>query len=141
MIDAATLQAFAAARAMLLAGLAAICGWVYWHISGMERRMNARMDRIEDRMVRMIEQMVRMEEHFTDRMVRMEERFTARMDRMSEQMERMEERSTEQMVRMEQRLAERMDQQHREVLSLLEGHIHADGSPAVFRRVTPAADG
>lgn len=105
MIDAATLQAFAAVCAMLLAGLVAICGWVYWHISGMERRMNARMDR------------------------------------MTEQMERMEERSTDRMERMEQRLTERIDQQHREVLSLLEGHIHADGSPAVFRRVTPAADG
>ncbi len=109
MIDAATLQAFAAVCAMLLAGLAAICGWVYWHISGMERRMNDRIDRIEDRM-----------------------------DRVEERMVRMEERMIERMERMEQRLTEQMNRNHRELLTLLEGHTHADGTPAVFRQLTRA---
>ena len=58
-----------------------------------------------------------------------ERRLSDRMDRMSDQMDRMEERLTEQMNR-----------NHREILVLLEGHTHADGTPAVFRHVTPAAD-
>ena len=119
MIDAATLQAFAAVCAMLLAGLVAICGWVYWHISGMERRMNARMDRIEDRMERMEARMERLEERVT-------------------QMERLEERMTGQMERMEQRLTDQMNRNHREILTLLEGHTHADGTPAAFRQLTRA---
>ena len=41
----------------------------------------------------------------------------------------------------ERRLTEQMNRNHREVLTLLEGHAHADGTPAVFRQVTPADDG
>ena len=40
----------------------------------------------------------------------------------------------------ERRLTEQMNRNHREVLTLLEGHAHADGTSAVFRQVTPAAD-
>ena len=94
MIDAATLQAFAAVCAMLVAALVAICGWVYWQLRDMERRMD-----------------------------RMEQRLIDRMDSM------------------ERRLTEQMDRNHRDILILLEGHTHADGTPAVFRHVTPAADG
>ena len=51
-----------------------------------------------------------------------------------------ERRLTEQMNSMERRLTEQMNRNHREVLTLLESHTHADGTPAVFRQVIPAAD-
>ena len=60
--------------------------------------------------------------------------------RLTERMDRMEERLTEQMNRMEERLTEQMNRNHREILTLLEGHVHADGTPAVFRRLAPADD-
>ena len=60
--------------------------------------------------------------------------------RLTEQMNSMERRLTEQMNSMERRLTEQMNRNHREVLTLLESHTHADGTPAVFRQVIPAAD-
>ncbi len=84
MIDAVTLQAFAVVCAMPVAALVAICGWVYWHLRDMERRMNDRMDRMEERLI------------------------------------------------------EQMNRNHREILVLLEGYTHADGTPAVFRQLTRA---
>ena len=122
MIEPATLQAMAAVGAMLTAAFAAIGGWVYWLHRDSERRLRDTEQRLTDRMERMSDQMVRMEERSTDRM------------------ERTEQRMTEQMERMEQRLTDQMNRNHREILTLLEGHAHADGTPAVFRQVTPAAD-
>ena len=111
MIEPATLQAMAAVGAMLTAAFAAIGGWVYWLHRDTEHRLRDTERRLSDRM-----------------------------DRMSDQMDRMEDRMTEQMNSMEQRLTEQMNRNHREILVLLEGHTHADGTPAVFRHVTPAAD-
>ena len=123
MIEPATLQAMAAVGAMLTAAFAAIGGWVYWLHRDSERRLRDT------------------EQRLTEQMERMEERSTERMDRMNDEMVRMEERSAERMDSMERRLTEQMNRNHREVLTLLEGHIHADGTPAVFRQVTPADDG
>ena len=134
MIEPATLQAMAAVGAMLTAAFAAIGGWVYWLHRDSERRLR-------DTEQRLTEQMERMEQRLTERMERMEQRLTERMDRMSDEMVRMQDRSTDQMDSMERRLTEQMNRNHREVLTLLEGHIHADGTPAVFRQVTPTADG
>lgn len=140
MIDLPTLQAILALGALLML----IVSLFYWMLHNTERnireewrssirdfradmldQMNERMDHLTNQMNARIDrssdQMNARMDHFADQM-------NARMDRLSDRMDHLSDRMDQ--------LSDQMDRNHREVLALLENHTHADGTPAVFHRVT-----
>ena len=128
-LDAAGIQAIAAVGALMLAMITLIGGWTYWLVRDAERNLRTEMSfhREELRLYR--EEMDRLREDMRREMDRFREDIREEMQRMREEMR--EEAA---------RIREDMGRNHREVLTLLEGHTHdADGN-AVFRRLPDAAD-
>ena len=128
-LDAAGIQAIAAVGALMLAMITLIGGWTYWLVRDAERNLRTEMSfhREELRLYR--EEMDRFREDIREEMDRFREDIREEMQRMREEMR--EETA---------RIREDMSRNHREVLTLLEGHTHdADGN-AVFRRLPDAAD-
>ena len=163
MIDLPTAQAIAAMGALLML----VVSLFYWMLHNTERnireewhnsirsfradmldQMNLRMDRLTDQMNARTDQMNARMDQTNERMDHLTNQMNARMDQMTDQMtDQMNARMdhlTDQMNARMDRLSDRMDQMdrdHREILALLEDHTHADGTPAVFHRVTGGADG
>ena len=135
-LDAAGIQAIAAVGALMLAMITLIGGWTYWLVRDAERNLRTEMSfhREELRLYR--EGLDRIREDMREQMQRMREE----MDRFREDMREEMSRFREDMREETARIREDMDRNHREVLTLLEGHTHdADGN-AVFRRLPDAAD-
>ena len=110
-LDAAGIQAIAAVGAPMLV---LIGGWTYWLVRDAERNLRTEMSFHREEL----------------RLYREE------MERLREDMDRSRADMRENM----DRIREDMRRNHREVLTLLEGHTHdADGN-AVFRRLPDAAD-
>ena len=129
-LDAAGIQAIAAVGALMLAMITLIGGWTYWLVRDAERNLRTEMSfhREELRLYR-------------EEMDRLREDMRREMDRFREDMREEMGRFREDMREETARIRQDMDRNHREVLTLLEGHTHdADGN-AVFRRLPDAADG
>ena len=128
-LDAAGIQAIAAVGALMLAMITLIGGWTYWLVRDAERNLRTEMSfhREELRLYR-------------EEMDRLREDMRREMDRFREDMREEMGRFREDMREETARIRQDMDRNHREVLTLLEGHTHdADGN-AVFRRLPDAAD-
>ncbi len=135
-LDAAGIQAIAAVGALMLAMITLIGGWTYWLVRDAERNLRTEMSfhREELRLYR--EEMDRLRED----MDRLREDMRREMDRFREDIREEMQRMREEMREEAARIREDMSRNHREVLTLLEGHTHdADGN-AVFRRLPDAAD-
>lgn len=130
MIDLPTLQAIAAMGAMLML----IVALFYWMLHNTERNIREEWNNsIRNFRADMLDQM-------NGRMDRLTDQMNGRMDRLSDRMDHLSDRMHQLDGRMDQ-LSDQMDRNHREILALLENHTHADGTPAVFHRVTGSADG
>ena len=139
-LDAAGIQAIAAVGALMLAMITLIGGWTYWLVRDAERNLRTEMSfhREELRLYR--EEMDRLREDMRREMDRFREDIREEMDRFREDIREEMQRMREEMREEAARIREDMGRNHREVLTLLEGHTHdADGN-AVFRRLPDAAD-
>ena len=134
MIDLPTLQAIAAMGAMLML----IVSLFYWMLHNTERNIREEWNNsIRNFRADMLDQMNLRMDRLTDQMNgrtdQLGDQMNGRMDRLSDRMDHLSDRMDQ--------LSDQMDRNHRELLALLENHTHADGTPAVFHRVTGSADG
>ena len=153
-LDAAGIQAIAAVGALMLAMITLIGGWTYWLVRDAERNLRTEMSfhREELRLYR--EEMDRLREDMREQLQRMREEMDRLREDMRRDMDRFREDMREEMDRLREDMREesariRDDMQlirdelrrnHREVLTLLEGHTHDAGGNAMFRRLPDAAD-
>ena len=127
-MDAATLQAIGVVGAMVIALLALIGGWVYWLFSLRSDMNHLRSD--VDRLDRSVYDLrADMERNYQELRADMDRNY----QELRNDMDRQYQDLRADMERNYQELQANMDRNHQAVLTLLQGHTHADEGAGAAR--------
>ena len=142
-LDVAGIQAIAAVGALMLAMITLIGGWTYWLVRDAERNLRTEMSFHHEELRLYREEMDRLREDMREQLQRMREDMDRLREDMRRDMDRFREDMREESARIRddmQLIRDELRRNHREVLTLLEGHTHDAGGNAMFRRLPDAAD-